>query len=294
MLMHPRLGAAIVALILAAGANAEDRLKPFVLAARAPGDLDGAVAATKQKLAAAGLDVAGSYTPYEGAVVLAVTSPALKDAAARSRFGGYAAAQRVTLTRVDDEVQTSYTNPVYMQHAYRMAGDLAPVARALEAALGRTEEYGPADGRAPKDLHRYHYMVGMPYFDEPWKLASFETHAAAVEAVAGGLAQGRGGTRLVYRVDVPATEETVFGVGLSDGCGGDAHVMKEIDFKPVRSTGHLPYEVLVSGKDVFALHAKFRIAVNFPDLKMMGSHSFMNIRCAPGDIEGALKKVVAR
>ena len=43
---------------------------------------------------------------------------------------------------------------------------------------------------------------------------------------------------------------------------------------------------------VFALFGKFRIAVNFTDLKMMGSHSFMNIRCAPDAIEDALKKVV--
>ena len=66
-------------------------------------------------------------------------------------------------------------------------------------------------------------------------------------AVAAGLAAGRGGTRQVYRIDVPGTQDTVFGVALSEGCGGDAHVMKEIDFKPLRSTGHLPYEVLVSG-----------------------------------------------
>ena len=291
---HHRLAAALALATLTAAAHADDRLKPFVLASRATGDVEASVAAAKQKLAAAGLEVAGSYSPYEGAVVLAVTSPALREAAAKSRFGGYAAAQRVAVTRVGDEIQTTYTNPVYMQHAYRMAGDLAPVAQALEAALGRVEEYGPDEGRRPKDLRGYHYMVSMPYFDEPWKLASFETHRAAVEAVASGLAHEQGGTRLVYRIDVPGAEETVFGVGLSAGCGGDEHVMKEIDFKPLRSTGHLPYEVLVSGKDVYALHAKFRIAVNFPDLKMMGSHSFMNIRCAPDDIEAALGKVVGR
>ena len=81
-----------------------------------------------------------------------------------------------------------------------------------------------------------------------------------------------------------------FGVGLSEGCSGDAFVMKEIDFKPVRSTAHLPYDLLVTGGQVLALHAKFRIAVNFPDLSMMGSHSFMGIRCAPDAIEGALRQ----
>ena len=74
----------------------------------------------------------------------------------------------------------------------------------------------------------------------------------------------------------------------------DANVMKEVDFKPLRSTGHLPYELLVSKGEVYALHAKFRIAVNFPDLSMMGEHSFMRIRCAPDSIEKALKAASAK
>ena len=64
--------------------------------------------------------------------------------------------------------------------------------------------------------------------------------------------------------------------------------------KPLRSTGHLPYELLVSKGEVYALHAKFRIALNFTDLSMMGDHSFMRIRCAPDSIEGALKQVAAK
>jgi hypothetical protein len=171
-----------------------------------------------------------------------------------------------------------------------MKADLSPVAAKLASALGALEEYGPKDGKRAKDLKGYHYMIGMPYFDDPWKLATFPSQAEALEAVEGGLAAGRGGTKVVYRVAV-SPDETVFGVALSDGCGADANVMKAIDFKPVRSTGHLPYELLVSKGEVYALHAKFRIAVNFTDLKMMGDHSFMRIRCAPDSIEGALRQV---
>ena len=36
-------------------------------------------------------------------------------------------------------------------------------------------------------------------------------------------------------------------------------------------------------------NGKFRIAINFPDLSMMGKHSFMNIVGAPGNIENSLK-----
>ncbi len=292
--MHSRRGWAVaLALVAGVAGAAEPKMKPFVLASRGPGDPAQVVEETRAKLAAAGLEVAGSYSPYAGATVLAVTSGDLKEAAAQQRFGSYAAAQRVTVTKVGDEVQVAYTNPVYMAKVYRMKADLAPVAAKLASALGSVEEFGPGEGRSAKDLRGYHYMIGMPYFDEPWKLATFGSQAEAVAAVEAGLAAGRGATRKVFRVDV-SPDETVFGVGLSEGCGGDSHVMKEIDFKPLRSTGHLPYELVVSKGEVVALQAKFRIALNFPDLSMMGDHSFMRIRCAPDSIEGALKRVVAK
>jgi hypothetical protein len=275
-------------------ARAEDvRRKPFVLASRGPGAVEAVATEAKAKLAAAGFTVAGSYAPYPGAVVVAVTSDELRAAAAQARFGAYGAAQRVTVTKVGDEVQVAYTNPVYMGQAYRMKADLAPVAARLGQALGAIEEFGPPQGKRDKDLRGFHYMVGMPYFDEPWKLATFPSQDEALAAVDAGLAASRGGASLVYRVTV-SPDETVFGVALADGCGADANVMKEIDFKPLRSTGHLPYELLVSKGEVYALHAKFRIAVNFPDLSMMGEHSFMRIRCAPDSIEKALKAASAK
>jgi len=72
----------------------------------------------------------------------------------------------------------------------------------------------------------------------------------------------------------------------------DQFIMSEIDFHDVRSTAHLPYEVLVSGNKVYALYARFRIAINFPDLSMMGKHSFMNIMKTPDAIRNALKNTV--
>ena len=285
----------LLALLLALTAlpalAADGALKPFVLASRGAGDPVATAGEVRAKLEAAGFQVAGSYEPYPGAVVLAITNDFLKQAAAAAPGASYGAVQRVTVTKVGEEVQVAFTNPSYMQFAYRMRTDLGTVARRLAGVLGQLETYGPADGRTPKELKGYHYMIGMPYFDDPVEIAAFPTHAEAVAAVEAGLAAGRGGARKVYRVDVPGTEDALFGVALSEGCSGDAFIMKEVDFKPLRSTGHLPYEVLVTGGKVVALHAKFRIAVNFPDLSMMGSHSFMGIRCAPDAIEGALAKV---
>jgi hypothetical protein len=289
--MRAILGLTLLAVLSAAPAlAAEPALKPFVLAQRGPGDAAAITAEVKSKVEAAGFQVVGSYEPYPGATVLAISSDEQRTAAARTPTGGYGAALRVTVTRVGEEVQVAYTNPVYLSHAFRMKADLAPVAARLAAALGRLEEYGPRDGRTAKALEGYHYMFGMQYFDDPSEIATFGSQAQALRSVERGLAAGRGGTRQVYRIDLPG-DVTVFGVGLSDGCSGDQHIMKEIDFKPVRSTAHLPYEVLVAGGEVRALHGRFRIAVNFTDLPMMGANSFMNISCAPDAIEDALKRM---
>ncbi len=92
----------------------------------------------------------------------------------------------------------------------------------------------------------------------------------------------------VYRIDIPGKEEAVFGVAIGRGKGADKYVMDYIDFADLKSTAHLPYEMLVSGNKVYHLYARFRIAISFPDLSMMGSNSFMSIMSAPGAIKDSL------
>ena len=284
-------GALSLLLVAGTALGEEERLKPFVLASTSKGEVPAVAEALQPKLTAAGFEIVGEYTPYATARVLVVTSPELKAVAAKSKFGAYGAVQRVTVTRVGDDVQVAFTNPVYMQHAYRMQGDLAPVRARLVAALGRIEDYGAA-GLTAKELAGYHYMWGMEYFDEPNLLGRFGSHGGAVKATEQGLAKGRGGAKLVYKVAIPESNETVIGVALSKDCSADEFIMTEIDAKPVRSTGHLPYEIVVSGMNAYALFGRFRIAINFPDLKMMGANSFMNIKCAPDEIEAVLRDVV--
>jgi hypothetical protein len=278
------------------GAQAADALlKPFVLGSKGEGTVAEKSAQAKSALAGAGFTVVGEYSPYAGANIIVVTNDELKKNAADSEFGGYGAVQRVSVTEGTGEVQVSYTNPVYMSHAYRMQGDLSGVAAALEKALGRVEEFG-AKGMTAKSIRRYHYTIGMEYFDEPSVLAEYGSYEEAVQAVDAKLANNGNGASRVYRVDVPGKQESVFGVALKGSGDGkymdDQFVMKEIDFRDMKSTAHLPYEVLVSGNKVYALYARFRIAINFPDLSMMGSNSFMNIMKTPEAIRLALMKTV--
>ncbi|MDD2686211.1 MAG: hypothetical protein PHY62_08650 [Gallionella sp.] len=274
---------------------ADAKLKPFVLASKGAGSVAETVDKTKAALAGAGFNLVGEYSPYADAQVLIVTNDALKKNAAASEHGGYGAVQRVSVTKSGNDIQVSYTNPVYMANVYRMKDDLSGVSAGLEKALGRVEEFG-AQGMTAKQARKYHYMIGMEYFDEPSVLAEYGSYEEAVQAVDTKLANNKNGVTKVYRVDIPGKKESVFGVAMK-GSGDnkymdDQFVMKEIDFRDLKSTAHLPYEVLVSEGKVYALYARFRIAINFPDLSMMGQNSFMNIMKTPEAVRLALQKTV--
>lgn len=270
-------------------------LKPFVLASKGAGDVAQAVETTKAALLKAGFTVAGSYSPYANTTVIGVTNDELRTTAAKSEHGGYGAAMRVAVVKVKDEVQISYTNPPYWAAVYRMSGEVKDMTTKLQAALGRVEEYG-AKGITVADLRKYHYTFGMEYFDEDNTFVSYPSHDEAVKAVEAGLAAGKHGVTKVYRVDVLGKKEVLFGVAMK-GTGDaklmdDAYLMSEIDFKDIKSAAHLPYDILVSDNKVFAQYARFRIAVSFPDLSMMGANSFMNIMKSPEAIREALSLTV--
>ena len=289
------LCAAVIA--LGAGtAQAQDALlKPFVLASKGTGDVAQKVDAAKAALAKAGFSVAGTYSPYANTTIIGVTNDELRATAAKSDHGGYGAAMRVAVVKVKDEVQVSYTNPPYWAAAYRMAGDLKDTAAKLQGALGKVEEFG-AKGLTAEQLRKYHYAFGMEYFNEDNTFVSYPSHEEAVKAVEAGLAAGKQGVTKVWRVDVTGKKEVLFAVAMKGTPENkqmdDTYLMSEIDFKDVKSAAHLPYEILVSDKTVFAQYARFRIAISFPDLSMMGANSFMNIMKSPEAIRESLSLTV--
>ncbi len=279
--------------------NDDHLMKPFILASKASGDIKAVVADVTEKLKGAGFEIAGTYSPFPEAMVIAVTNAALRAAVAKSDFGGYGAAQRVSVTKVKSEIQVAYTYPTYMASAYRMKDNLADATARLAKALGKGKEYGPEDDDAMNDgdLRDYQYMWGMEDFTDHFLMAKHASHQAALDTVEKNLAKGVRGVTKVYRIDIPGKEETVFGVAMKaktekDQEQDDAYLMSEIDFKPIRSTAHLPYEMLVSKGVVYSQSARFRIAINFPDLSMMGANSFMNIMGSPDAIKEALTEVV--
>ena len=180
-----------------------------------------------------------------------------------------------------------------MAAAYRMDNMPASIATYLAEVLGAKQAYGTEDGRSADTLTKYHYMMGMEYFPDVYELAEYKTHADAVAAVEKGLADKVGGAEMVYKLAIPGSEQVLFGVSranVTDERANDGHILKDtVDSgADLKTTPYLPYQMLVVGNEVIALHMRFRAAVFHPDLTM---GTFGKLISSPGAIEELLRKV---
>lgn len=279
---------------------AETTYQPFVLASVNETGLEEQTGVTVSALEQAGFTVVGQYTPLDDSNVIVVTSPNLKAVAALSDRGGYGAGQRLSVSLRDGKSEVAFINPLYIQHAYRLEGDLQSVYDQLTQVLGYVEEFGAEKKMTAKKLAKYHYMIAMQRFDDPSELGSFESHEAAITAVENGLSVEGDPLTLIYRIDIPGKDQTVFGVGMKATSDAKeeldidaAHQMAIVDFEGPSKVAYFPYEVLVNDGEVEALHMRFRMAVHFPDLSMMGKHGFTKLMASPGATEDALEAMVA-
>ena len=290
----------LVSLFLAGTAAAESTYQPFVLASINETGLEQQTEDTISALKKAGFTIAGQYSPIDDTNVIVATSPNLKAVAALTDRGGYGAGQRVSVSLRNGKTEVTFVNPLYIQHAYRLEGDLLSVYDQLVKALGHMEEFGAEKEMTKKKLAKYHYMIAMQRFDDPSELGSFESFAAAIAAVESGLAVEGDPLTLVYRIDIPGKDQVVFGVGMKATSDEDeavdidaAHQMAIVDYEGYSKAAYFPYEILVNGTDVEALHMRFRMAVHFPDLSMMGEHGFTKLMAAPGATEDVLEDMVS-
>jgi len=272
--------------------------RPFVVASESTGTLEDATTATLSALESADFEVVGQYSPVDDTNIIVVTNNTLKAVAARSDRGGYAAGQRISVTETDGNVEVAWINPVYIQYAYHLKGGMQPVYDSLSETLGMIRACGAGNKKmTARKLDEYHYMMGMQYFDDVSELGSFDSHETAVAAVENGLANPDDALIQVYRIDIPGKQQTVFGVGMKavsedDKDLDDTYQMGVVDFEGCKKRAYFPYEVLVDGSNVEALHMRFRMAVHFPNLSMMGSHGFTKLMSSPGAIESALGDMV--
>jgi hypothetical protein len=222
----------------------------------------------KSALKKSGLQVLATYHPAgKGYLnVILYTSASLKRAAARP-MRGFAAVQRVL---VDSKAKTVLaTNPEYwlrafLQNQYK-PGIEAPVTRALGKALGKLTP--GKDALSSGKLAKYHFMFGMPYYDEMITLKKGKHLSVA---------------HRVFTLSLPNGSKVV---GVRMPRGVESFVSKIGEDKALV----LPYMVLLEKGQALMLNPKYYLAISYPRLSM---GQFMKISSTPSQIESALKHSV--
>jgi hypothetical protein len=275
----------------------EVRIKPFTLAQYVSGiDMDSLSRRVRARLKKGGFQIVGTYNPYPGARVFVITSAALRRTAAKTRYGGFGAALRVSLTQDNKGIQVSHNNPNYLGLAYNMGSRLNGTRQQLKNSLGFVQDFG-GNGVPESKLPEYNYTFGLEGFTGFYELGTFASHREALQKVEQGLANNDFGIGQVYKVKIPGKQQVLIGISMQADSAkepflNDKYVMEIIDYQPLKRTAHLPYELLVDGKRVIALHAHYRLAVNFPDLHMFGKHSFGKLMDLPYVYEEYFTKAI--
>jgi hypothetical protein len=280
------------ALLLAGYSLTSWAIAPYLKADSVPaGELAAVSAAVEKKLADAGFQILGHYTPkgVPGYGVVVVADPAML-AKVREMGGAHIVAAPIRIG-VTEAGEVSYTNPDYWYRAYLRTRfqQAEPSVRELQSRLAKTLGAGSGFGgeESAKDLPTYRYMVGMERFDDKKNLlAKHADFDAAVKAVQANLQKGVAGTSKVYELIAPEKKIAVFGVAMNNEDKGDAAIINKIGIKD-RVAG-FPYEVFVVNNEVHAFYGRYRLALAFPDLSM--GH-FMRIVYAPEEIQSTLTTV---
>ncbi|WP_018873435.1 hypothetical protein [Thioalkalivibrio sp. ALJ16] len=284
-----------VALFAASQAVAADSYRPFVLAyTEAGSDVSAEAASVRERLEGADFRFLGEYPLSDEQHVIVVTHDDLLAVAGSEARGGYIAPVRVSVTAVDGQLQVSYNNLEYFRHAYRLDAPVSGVSERLASTLGAEREFGSEDGKSQRDLNRYRYTFGMERFDAPYELGSHGSRRAALTELDSNLGNRVAGVSEIYRVDIPGQDVTMIGVAVREADGAeqdaaDLHQLGIVDVGEFRHTATVPIEIMVRGGEVEALHMRFRKALHFPDLRMLGDNSFMRLRSSPGALESTLR-----
>lgn len=267
-------------------------LSPYTHASKQPAaELSSQLSQVEKKLQAEGFSVLGQHLPkgVAGRASLVVSDPAMLASirASGPNSGIVAAAIRVG---VDSEGNVSYMNPEYWYRAYLRGKFPASqeavksVQQRLVKALGEGTGFG---GDVPQaELTDYRYMFGMERFDSAnSELASYASFDEALKAVKDNLTKGVGDTRQVYEVAMPDKKMAVFGVAMNSSSDGEGWWVNKI------GTDHpaaLPYELFIVDNKVYALYARYRIALAWPAL---GMGQFMTIINAPEAIRTTMLRL---
>lgn len=265
---------AITILFASVGANAGDTgLEDKEISAYLKGayiDVD----TVKTKLTDAGFEVIASYEPVKKGTTLVFTNAALKSEGAKPGRA-HAAVLRVFID--EQEKSISITNPVYFGKAFMQDDYNHDVFNAqLDSINGAFANLtGSEDKLNFDDLSGYHFMMGMPYYEEPDELAKGSDDELIAKAKA-----YKEGKSLIFELKL-SESSTLLGYDLGKRT-------KKFVKKIGRANATvLPYCIAVEDGVASSLAAKYYLAVSYPLLSM---GEFMTISSVPGAITKDLEK----
>lgn len=257
----------------------------------ASGTVQSLATAVENKLEAHGFKVIGKYFPkhHPGyGVVVATDADMLREIGESGDQSIVGATIRIG---VKSDGTVSYTNPDYWYRAFfrtrftEVEKNVDAVQNRLTQALGAGNGFGGEE--SARSLSNYRYMVGMERLDSGKnKLNEGASFNEAVKIVRDNLAKKVGQTARVYEIILPGKQLAVFGVAFTDEQTGDANWLKAINMP--EAVASLPYEIFIMGNEIHALHARYRLALSFPDT---GMGTFMRISHIPNEVRETLSLV---
>ncbi len=226
------------------------------------------VETVKSKLTNAGFTLVGEFAvDKKGEVITIVfTSPKLT-AQADKEDRGFVALGRILVNKTKN--QLSITNPLYVSRAFmqkdfddKVALETLQTLRSLFGELKDSE-----DILKYTLLPKYHFMMGMPYYEDMIEVAK-DSHANLMAKVATK-------KELLFTLKI-SDKRSLVGFQLSN------RTAKFITKIGMENAGLLPYVVLVEDGVAKILDPKYYIAIMYPMLKMS---QFMKISTIPGAIQ---------
>jgi len=236
------------------------------------------VDSVKSKLSEGGFTVLSSSAINESGTLTSVvfTDDSLISLA-NKKSRGFMASLRVL---VDNEnSQISITNPFYFSKAFMQDDNDEAVALATLSKLTKVFS-GLKDSKEKqkyKKLSGYHFMFGMPYYDEMATVGSAGSSSELLER----LKAKDGGANLIFSQKL-SQDRILVGVKLSN------ETSKFIEKIGVENASLLPYPVLLENGKAKILAPKYYLAISYPLLKMA---QFMTISSVPSAIEKDCKKL---
>lgn len=227
----------------------------------------------KDSLKGAGFEVLLEYDVVDGGKSIVFTSKELKSEALK-KDRGFIAVLRAYVDNKEGII--SFTNPEYFGMAFMQDDYDKNVFKNLTDKIKSKFKNlkGSKDALEDDDLDHYHFMMGMPYYED------FEVLA---EGSNSSLLEKAKKSNPLYILNISKDKYLVV-FDLSND------TKKFVDKIGRKNGAILPYVVVIEGGEARALHPKFYIALSYPQLSM---GTFMTISDIPGkildELEGKFK-----